>query len=161
MHTLKPHRLTFSLTIIISFKLTPTDSPFIQFTSCMHVDCRHSPPSLICPIPYKPAIVVAPSVLSFVVAVNPGHGKEPWKVEKMYSDVTALDQRVKNSVGKSVSKRIASLPEGKFWKDHAPAKVDQRKVCDPTLRDIRLVVDHVMTFRPSWSSTSKVLSIYR
>ncbi|TFK71624.1 RhoGAP-domain-containing protein [Pluteus cervinus] len=66
-------------------------------------------------------------VLSFVVSVNPGHSKEPWKVEKMYSDVTALDQRVRNSVGKSVSKRIASLPEGKFWKDHAPAKVDQRK----------------------------------
>ncbi|KAI6683638.1 hypothetical protein NL676_029551 [Syzygium grande] len=72
MHTLKPHRLTFSSTTIISFKLTPTDSPFIQFTSRMHVDCRQSPPSLICQIPYKPAIVVAPSVLSFVVASS-GH----------------------------------------------------------------------------------------
>ncbi|KDR67937.1 hypothetical protein GALMADRAFT_257428 [Galerina marginata CBS 339.88] len=66
-------------------------------------------------------------VLSFIVSVNPGNGKEGWKVEKMYSDVLSLDQRVRNSVGKGVVKKIANLPEGKLWKDHAPAKVDQRK----------------------------------
>ncbi|KAK0467319.1 uncharacterized protein EV420DRAFT_1759150 [Desarmillaria tabescens] len=66
-------------------------------------------------------------VLSFVVEVNPGSGKDGWKVEKMYSDVLNLDQRVRSSVGKGVGKKIASLPEGKLWKDHAPAKVDQRK----------------------------------
>jgi RalA-binding protein 1 len=62
------------------------------------------------------------------VYVDPGNNKEGWKVEKMYSDVLALDQRVRNSVGKNVGKKMASLPEGKLWKDHAPAKVDQRKV---------------------------------
>jgi RalA-binding protein 1 len=67
-------------------------------------------------------------VLSFVITVNPGNGKEPWKVEKMYSDVVALDSRVRASVGKSVAKKITGLPEGKLWRDHAPAKVDQRKV---------------------------------
>jgi len=67
-------------------------------------------------------------VLSFIVFVNPGNGKDGWKVEKMYSDVLSLDQRVRNSVGKGVGKKIANLPEGKLWKDHAPAKVDQRKV---------------------------------
>lgn len=67
-------------------------------------------------------------VLSFIVFVNPGNGKEGWKVEKMYSDVLGLDQRVRSSVGKGVGKKIANLPEGKLWKDHAPAKVDQRKV---------------------------------
>ncbi|KAH9479619.1 putative Rho-type GTPase-activating protein 2 [Psilocybe cubensis] len=66
-------------------------------------------------------------VLSFIVFVNPGNGKEGWKVEKMYSDVLSLDSRVRNSVGKGVGKKIATLPEGKLWKDHAPAKVDQRK----------------------------------
>ncbi|KAF7370790.1 hypothetical protein MSAN_00712500 [Mycena sanguinolenta] len=66
-------------------------------------------------------------VLSFVVYVDPGNNKEGWKVEKMYSDVLALDQRVRNSVGKTVGKKMANLPEGKLWKDHAPAKVDQRK----------------------------------
>ncbi|THU88684.1 RhoGAP-domain-containing protein [Dendrothele bispora CBS 962.96] len=66
-------------------------------------------------------------VLSFMVHVFPGNGKEGWKVEKMYSDVLSLDQRVRNSVGKGIGKKIASLPEGKLWKDHAPAKVDQRK----------------------------------
>ena len=67
-------------------------------------------------------------VLSFIVFVDPGNGRDGWKVEKMYSDVLGLDQRVRNSVGKGVGKRIANLPEGKLWKDHAPAKVDQRKV---------------------------------
>ncbi|KAF8998601.1 hypothetical protein BDQ17DRAFT_1428425 [Cyathus striatus] len=66
-------------------------------------------------------------VLSFIVTVNPGNGKDTWKVEKMYSDVLSLDQRVRSSVGKGVGKKIANLPEGKLWKDHAPAKVDQRK----------------------------------
>ncbi|KAJ7623404.1 hypothetical protein FB45DRAFT_925555 [Roridomyces roridus] len=66
-------------------------------------------------------------VLSFVVFVDPGSNKDGWKVEKMYSDVIALDQRVRNSVGKNVGKKMVSLPEGKLWKDHAPAKVDQRK----------------------------------
>ncbi|PPQ72546.1 hypothetical protein CVT24_004884 [Panaeolus cyanescens] len=66
-------------------------------------------------------------VLSFIVFVNPGNGKDGWKVEKMYSDVLSLDQRVRSTVGKGVGKKIANLPEGKLWKDHAPAKVDQRK----------------------------------
>ncbi|KAJ4473739.1 hypothetical protein J3R30DRAFT_3511370 [Lentinula aciculospora] len=66
-------------------------------------------------------------VLSFIVYVHPGKGKEGWKVEKMYSEVLNLDQRVRSSVGKSVGKKIATLPEGKLWKDHAPAKADQRK----------------------------------
>jgi RalA-binding protein 1 len=67
-------------------------------------------------------------VLFFVVTVNAGNGKEPWKVEKMYSDVQLLDQRIRSSVKKDMLKKIGSLPEGKLWKDHAPAKVDQRKV---------------------------------
>jgi RalA-binding protein 1 len=67
-------------------------------------------------------------VLSFVVFVSPGQSKEGWKVEKLYSDVLSLDHRVRSSVGKGVGKKIANLPEGKLWKDHAPAKVDQRKV---------------------------------
>lgn len=66
-------------------------------------------------------------VLSFIVYVSPGLSKEGWKVEKLYSDVLSLDQRIRSSVGKGVGKKIANLPEGKLWKDHAPAKVDQRK----------------------------------
>jgi RalA-binding protein 1 len=67
-------------------------------------------------------------VLSFIIVVDPGNRKETWKVEKLYSDVLSLDQRIRASVGKGVGKKIASLPEGKLWRDHAPAKVDQRKV---------------------------------
>jgi RalA-binding protein 1 len=67
-------------------------------------------------------------VLSFEIEVDPGNSKEPWKVEKLYSDVLALDQRLRAVVGKGVSKKIAALPEGKLWRDHAPAKSDQRKV---------------------------------
>ena len=71
-------------------------------------------------------------VLSFVIIVHPdpvNPTKESWKVEKMYSDVVALDARVRGTVGKAIAKKIVSLPEGKLWKDHAPAKVDHRKVC--------------------------------
>jgi RalA-binding protein 1 len=67
-------------------------------------------------------------VLSFEIEVDPGKGKEPWKVEKLYSDVLGLDHRLRAVVGKGVSRKIAALPEGKLWKDHAPAKSDQRKV---------------------------------
>lgn len=67
-------------------------------------------------------------VLSFEIEVDPGKSKEPWKVEKLYSDVLGLDHRLRAVVGKSVTKKIATLPEGKLWRDHAPAKSDQRKV---------------------------------
>lgn len=73
-------------------------------------------------------------VLSFVIIVHPDPAnptKESWKVEKMYSDVVALDARIRGTVGKAIAKKIVSLPEGKLWKDHAPAKVDHRKVCLP------------------------------
>ncbi|TFY55172.1 hypothetical protein EVJ58_g8417 [Rhodofomes roseus] len=66
-------------------------------------------------------------VLSFVVLVNPGGGKDPWKVEKMYSDVLALDARMRATLSKNVLKKMVALPEGRMWRDHAPAKVDQRK----------------------------------
>ncbi|KDQ61611.1 hypothetical protein JAAARDRAFT_31077 [Jaapia argillacea MUCL 33604] len=67
-------------------------------------------------------------VLSFVILVEPGKaGKDGWKVEKLFSDVLALDQRVRGSVGKTVAKKIASLPDGKLWRDRAPVKADQRK----------------------------------
>lgn len=67
-------------------------------------------------------------VLSFEIEVDPGNSKESWKVEKLYSDVLGLDHRLRAAVGKGVSKKIATLPEGKLWRDHAPAKSDQRKV---------------------------------
>jgi RalA-binding protein 1 len=66
-------------------------------------------------------------VLSFVVQVNPGNQKEPYMIEKLYSDVLGLDQRIRSRFGKSY-KKIPHLPDGKLWKDHAPSRVDQRKV---------------------------------
>ncbi|KAG1747994.1 uncharacterized protein EDB91DRAFT_53157 [Suillus paluster] len=66
-------------------------------------------------------------VLSFVIIVDPGSDKDPWKVEKLYSDVLSFDNRMRASVGKGVGKKMAVLPEGKIWRDHAPAKSDQRK----------------------------------
>ncbi|EGN92200.1 hypothetical protein SERLA73DRAFT_117654 [Serpula lacrymans var. lacrymans S7.3] len=67
-------------------------------------------------------------VLSFIIELDPGNRKEPWRVEKLYSDVLGLDQRMRMCVAKGVVKKIGNLPEGKLWRDHAPAKVDQRKV---------------------------------
>ncbi|KAH7890731.1 hypothetical protein F5I97DRAFT_1974384 [Phlebopus sp. FC_14] len=67
-------------------------------------------------------------VLSFVIEVDPGNSKEGWKVEKLYSDVLGLDHRLRAAVGKGVVKKMGVLPEGRLWRDHAPAKADQRKV---------------------------------
>jgi len=65
-------------------------------------------------------------VLSFVIVVDPGSGKEPWKIEKLYSDFISLDQKIR-SANRNLAKKIPSLPDNKLWRDHAPAKVDQRK----------------------------------
>ena len=65
-------------------------------------------------------------VLSFVIIVDPGSGKEPWKVEKLYSDFISLDQKIR-SANRNLTKKMPSLPDNKLWRDHAPAKVDQRK----------------------------------
>lgn len=70
-------------------------------------------------------------VLSFVVLVVPGNQKEPYMIEKLYSDVLGLDQRIRSRYGKNIHKKIPHLPDGKLWKDHAPSRVDQRKVCPP------------------------------
>ncbi|KZT70743.1 RhoGAP-domain-containing protein [Daedalea quercina L-15889] len=66
-------------------------------------------------------------VLSFVIAVYPGKGKDSWRIEKLYSDVLALDARVRGTLSKNVLKKMVALPEGRMWRDHAPARVDQRK----------------------------------
>ncbi|KAI5121517.1 hypothetical protein M0805_006554 [Coniferiporia weirii] len=65
-------------------------------------------------------------VLSFIIAVHV-MGKESWQIEKFYSDVLALDSRLRSRCGRSTLKKLEPLPDNKLFKDHAPAKVDQRK----------------------------------
>jgi len=67
-------------------------------------------------------------VLSFIIAVQPPRGAPPYKIEKLYSDVVALDARVRSLMSKSAVKNLAALPDTKLFKDNAPAKVDQRKL---------------------------------
>ncbi|KAJ1032567.1 hypothetical protein NDA16_000590 [Ustilago loliicola] len=50
-----------------------------------------------------------------------------WTVEKSYSDIVGLDAKLRSKVGKKASQRLAPLPDKALFKDHAPAKVDQRK----------------------------------
>ncbi|KAG9014360.1 hypothetical protein FRB94_012766 [Tulasnella sp. JGI-2019a] len=59
---------------------------------------------------------------------SPTGPPEQWQVEKLYSEVLALDASVRGRLGKSGSKKLAPLPDAKLFKDHAPAKVDQRKI---------------------------------
>jgi RalA-binding protein 1 len=66
-------------------------------------------------------------VLAFCIQVQPSQ-REPWVIEKMYSDVLALDSRVRNLLSKTTLKKLAPLPDSKLFKDNAPAKVDQRKM---------------------------------
>lgn len=72
-------------------------------------------------------------VFSVSVQVNlpPEHdpegygGTATWVVEKMYSDVLTLDSSVK---AKNSKNKIGSVPDKSLFKDHAPSRVDQRKV---------------------------------
>ncbi|PWZ01113.1 RhoGAP-domain-containing protein [Testicularia cyperi] len=50
-----------------------------------------------------------------------------WTVEKSYGDIVGLDAKLRNKVGKKAAQRLAPLPDKSLFKDHAPAKVDQRK----------------------------------
>lgn len=58
-----------------------------------------------------------------------------WRIEKLYTAFLALDARLKQKHAKSKStiKKIASaqLPDRTLFRDHAPSKVDQRKVSCP------------------------------
>lgn len=81
-------------------------------------------------------------VLSFLFMVYPaGDGElstnplrrregapDSWLVEKLYSEILALDTKVRPKLGKGYSKKLAPLPDPKLFKDHAPAKADARKV---------------------------------
>ncbi|KAG8735328.1 hypothetical protein FRC10_010736 [Ceratobasidium sp. 414] len=68
-------------------------------------------------------------VSSFTIEVmlHPSANREEWKVEKLYSDVVALDIKIRQLLGRSALKEIAPLPEGKLFKNIAPSKVDQQK----------------------------------
>ena len=66
-------------------------------------------------------------VLAFCIQVQPSQ-RESWVIEKMYSDVLALDSRVRTLLNKNTLKKLAPLPDSKLFKDNAPAKVDQRKM---------------------------------
>lgn len=80
-------------------------------------------------------------VLSFLFMVHPaGEGElstnplrrregppDSWLVEKLYSEILALDNKIRPKLGKGYSKKLAPLPDQKLFKDHAPAKADARK----------------------------------
>lgn len=65
-------------------------------------------------------------VLSFIIEVSPP-SRHAWRIEKLYSNVLSLDAKVRAMTGRPHMKKLASLPDGKLFKDNAPAKVDQRK----------------------------------
>jgi RalA-binding protein 1 len=60
-------------------------------------------------------------------------GTAAWKIEKLYSEVLALDAGVKHKASRAESRGFASLPDKSLFKDHAPHKSDQRKVRPPLL----------------------------
>lgn len=88
----------------------------------------------------------SPAALSSAVAASeneesgnstasPPNSTQPlrkWTVDKLYSDVLALDARLKQKHGRSATKRIntAQLPDKTLFKDNAPSKVDMRKVSE-------------------------------
>ncbi|KAG8753097.1 hypothetical protein FRC11_007720 [Ceratobasidium sp. 423] len=118
---------------------TPPPPPRMQRTDSQQTTTTTSLPKLTT-FDLGTAIITVPlshirandrgkEVLSFVIeiALDPMSEREGWKIEKLYSDVLALDAKVRQSLGRTALKRIAPLPDAKLFKDHAPAKVDQRK----------------------------------
>ncbi|ELU43463.1 hypothetical protein AG1IA_02519 [Rhizoctonia solani AG-1 IA] len=114
--------------------------PKMQRTDSQQTTTTTSPPRLT-PFDMGTAIITVPlshirandrgkEVLSFVIeiALDPMSEREGWKIEKLYSDVLALDVKVRQTLSRSALKKIAPLPDAKLFKDNAPAKVDQRKV---------------------------------
>lgn len=51
-----------------------------------------------------------------------------WIVEKTWNDLQSLDQTVRHKNSRSALRKVPNLPEKNLFKDHAPARVDQRKV---------------------------------
>ena len=49
-------------------------------------------------------------VLSFVIIVGPGPGKEPWKIEKLDSDFISLDQKIRSANMNPISYGDPDLP---------------------------------------------------
>ncbi|CAE6435626.1 unnamed protein product [Rhizoctonia solani] len=118
---------------------TPPPPPKMQRTDSQQTTTTTSPPKLTT-FDLGTAIITVPlshirandrgkEVLSFVIEItlDPMSEREGWKIEKLYSDVLALDGKVRQSLGRSALKKIAPLPDAKLFKDNAPAKVDQRK----------------------------------
>ncbi|KAF8739012.1 RhoGAP protein, partial [Rhizoctonia solani] len=114
--------------------------PKMQRTDSQQTTTTTSPPRLT-PFDMGTAIITVPlshirandrgkEVLSFVIeiALDPMSEREGWKIEKLYSDVLALDVKVRQTLSRSALKKIAPLPDAKLFKDNAPAKVDQRKM---------------------------------
>ncbi|KAI5480828.1 RalA-binding protein 1 [Pseudohyphozyma bogoriensis] len=54
-------------------------------------------------------------------------GIASWKVEKLHAEFVTLDSAVRSKASRSEGRALASLPDKSIFKDHAPAKSDQRK----------------------------------
>lgn len=61
--------------------------------------------------------------------VEPGTKMPPtsWRVEKTLADVVALDSAIRAHASRSERQTILSPPEKSLFKDHSPARSDQRK----------------------------------
>ena len=53
---------------------------------------------------------------------------QSWTIEKRFSDILTMDADIKARHSRSQNRKLASLPDKSLFKDHAPNKVDLRKV---------------------------------
>jgi RalA-binding protein 1 len=51
-----------------------------------------------------------------------------WIVEKTWTELQALDQAIRAKNSRSALRKVPGLPDKNLFKDHAPLRVDQRKV---------------------------------
>ncbi|EJU03903.1 RhoGAP-domain-containing protein [Dacryopinax primogenitus] len=100
---------------VLSFHIAVSPPPFLTPSSRDPVPDRGSPSSSASEPGVGLGIRDAPAQ------------RQPWAVEKLYSDILALDTKVRSELGRTMQKKLGPLPEGKAFRDHAPVKSDQRK----------------------------------
>ena len=77
-----------------------------------------------------------------------------WLIEKAWIDVQSLDLAVKTKNPKGLTKKLPPLPDRNLFRDHAPARVDQRKVSSSEFWRFCRGTNH--HFRPNCNAICKV-----
>ncbi|KAG0052722.1 hypothetical protein BGZ83_002191 [Gryganskiella cystojenkinii] len=67
-------------------------------------------------------------LLTFLVSIRQENGNEMWRVEKQYVDFVNLDSKLRITQSRNIINSLPRLPDKGLFSNHAPSKVDARKL---------------------------------